>query len=513
VSPWAATLAEAFEDYTPYVVGLFFLLAIPVRIWAVDEHRRLKGIGLMILLHLLLVPVAGVLRAYQVGGYSEVRLLVLILGAVAVIRLISILLFVVALARIRIETPRLLREIIAASTSIVVIFALATHSGFNLSGIIATSAVLTAVVGLSLQDTLGNLMAGLALEMDRSFTVGDWIRVGDLVGKVLDIRWRSTRIETRNWETISIPNSMLVRTPFSILGKRRGSPVQQRRWIYFNVDFRYQPTDVIATVTEALTRVRIEGVAHDPPPNCIVVDLLESTARYAVRYWLTDLVRDDPTDSEIRTRLYFALKRAGIPLSIPAHAIFVTEETEERRADKAESEMRRRLEALSRAEFFHHLSEEDRRRLAKSLRYAPFAASEVMTRQGAEGHWLYIILDGEATVEVESEGFAQQVAKIGAGSFFGEMSLMTGAPRSATVRAVTDVECFRLDKGAFQELVKVRPELAEGVAEVLARRQVELAAVRSGLDAEAKARSLAERKSDLLGRIRRFFGLEDEAVG
>jgi CRP-like cAMP-binding protein len=87
------------------------------------------------------------------------------------------------------------------------------------------------------------------------------------------------------------------------------------------------------------------------------------------------------------------------------------------------------------------------------------------------------------------------------------MSLMTGAPRSATVVALTDVECYRLDKAAFQDILHARPELAEQIAGLLAHRSVELAAVREQLDHEAKARRLATEKVDLLAKIRGFFGL------
>src|SRR5262249_55575533 len=131
----------------------------------------------------------------------------------------------------------------------------------NLSGIIATSAVLTAVIGLAFQDTLGNIVGGLALELDDSVSVGDWIKVGDVVGKVTEVRWRYTAIETRNWETVILPNSLLVKGQVTILGQRQGQPHYWRRWVYFNVDFRFRPSDVIASVHGALRGITIENVA------------------------------------------------------------------------------------------------------------------------------------------------------------------------------------------------------------------------------------------------------------
>ncbi len=305
-----------------------------------------------------------------------------------------------------------------------------------------------------------------------------------------------------------VPNSMLVRNPFLVLGQRTGRPRLWRRWVCFNVDFRFTPGEVIHAVTEAVRAAPIELVAADPAPNCVLMDLHESYGRYAVRYWLMDLAVDDPTDSAVRTRIYFALRRAAIPLSIPAHAIFMTEESRERKVEKSEEEMERRSTALAHVDLFDHLSDGERQRLGASLRYAPFSKGEVMTRQGAEAHWLYMITDGEASVQVSvGDEMQKEVARLRAGNFFGEMSLMTGASRSATVVAATDVECYRLDKAAFQEIIREHPELAEKVAEILARRRVQLEAARENLDAEALRRRLALAEHDLLGRMRHFFGL------
>jgi CRP-like cAMP-binding protein len=401
---------------------------------------------------------------------------------------------------------RILQDLVVGAALLAATFALASKAGYNITGLIATSAVVTAVIGLSLQDTLGNTIGGLALQIDDSIHVGDWIKVGDVNGKVAEIRWRYTAVETRNGETVLIPNSLLMKNQVVVLGRRAGRPVQWRRWVYFNVDFRHQPSDVIAAVTEALA-APIERVSRDPLPQCILMGLEESFGRYAVRYWLTDLAVDDPTDSEVRTRIYFALTRAGIPLSIPAHAVFMTEDSKKRREQKTQGDLERRVAAIGCLGLFACLSEEDRALLAGRLRYAPFTKGEILTRQGAIGHWLYLVIEGEVAVRLSVDGEERQVAQLGSGSFFGEMSLMTGEPRSATVVALSDVECYRLDKRAFQDIMQRRPELAEPIAAILAERRVQLQAVKENLSAEARQRHLNEAKVDLLEKIRTFFQL------
>jgi len=236
--------------------------------------------------------------------------------------------------------------------------------------------------------------------------------------------------------------------------------------------------------------------------------MAESYGSYAVRYWLNDLAADDPTDSEVRQVIYFALERGGMKPALPAHAVFLTQETEDRAATKSQARLARRRKMLEVLPIFAPLSETEKQELASGMKYAPFARGEVMTKQGADAHWLYLLEEGRASVRVSDGVTEKEVAQLTDGSFFGEMSLLTGEPRSATVVAETEVECFRLDKAAFQSVIQKRPEVMKEVAALLASRRVTLAAAREGLDAETER---ARRTSDevaLLDRMMRFFRID-----
>jgi small-conductance mechanosensitive channel len=508
----SAIWAEAVQDRTLWVLGALVAFVVMAKVAAPLDKHLLKGPWVLAAIHLGLVPVAGILRFIQAGAHGTVHMTAVAFAALALVSTGTALLFGLLLPWVGVRTSRIFQDVATAAASIVVVFSVASRAGINISGLVATSAVLTAVIGFALKDTLGNVIGGLSLHTDKSIGIGDWIKVGDQVGRVVDIRWRYTAVETRNWETLIVPNSVLTTEKVMVLGRRRGEPIQWRRWVWFNVDYRTTPEQVIRTVQEALCAAPIPGVALDPPAHCILMDLHESYARYAARYWLTDLPADDGTDSVVRRRIYFAMQRAGIPFSMPGHAIFVTEETQ-RQTQLQEAEQARRFRALERVDLFKPLEEEDRVFLAERLRYAPFAPGEVLTRQGAEGHWLYLILEGEAAARVAGDdGADREVARLKAGQFFGEMALLTGEPRTATVVAVTGVECYRLDAEAFQEIIQKRPAIAEPVAEILARRRVELAAVKGDLDQEAQRRRLAAAKTDMLDKIRNFFGLaQDDA--
>lgn len=489
----------------------FILVALILFIYVPAERPRIKtsvilfGISFAGLISIAIILSSG--AATDHIAYRSAKWIALLAEGIAIVNLVSVFLFDVLLNAIHIRLPRILRDLLLASSYLVIAFILLSRSGFDLTGIVATSAVITAVIGFSLADTLGNIMGGMALQMEHTINVGDWVRIDQLEGRVKEIRWRQTSIETRDWDTIVFPNSFLMRGRVTLLGHRTDEARQHRQWVYFNVDFRYAPTDVIKAVEAALCAEPIPRVAREPAPHCLVMDFKDSYAAYAARYWLTDLAQTDPTDSLVRSRIYSALRRAGIPLSIPARSIFVTEETEKRRARKQGEEIDHRIEALKHVELFSKLTDEERRELAARLKVAPFVSGEALTKQGAEAHWLYIIIEGKAEVNVAVDGRTERVASIGEGDFFGEMGMMTGEPRKATVAALTDMLCYRLDKASFQEIIKHRPEIAEDISHLLASRGVELEAVREELSEEAKRLRMKKAQTDLLDRIREFFRL------
>jgi small-conductance mechanosensitive channel/CRP-like cAMP-binding protein len=503
-------VAEARDAYTPWTFGLLVVVAGLARVLPSARHQRLPGTYALFALHVLMLLVTAGLVLSGSGDESvrDARIVARILGLMALVGLGGALVFGVIVVQMRVSVPRILQDLIVGAVTVVVIVGVLTRMGVALGGLIPTAAVVSAVLGFSLQDTLGNTIGGLALQADGSIKVGDWVKVNDVVGKVSEIRWRYTAIETRNWETVLLPNSVLMKGPVIVLGRRVGQPEYWRRWVYFNVDFRHHPSTVIDAVTKALRDQPIERVSMTPPPNCVLMDLTESYGRYAVRYWLTDLAVDDPTDSLVRTRIMFALQRAEIPLSIPAHAVFVTEDNKKHKELKTQRDLQRRIDALHAVDLFAPLDDNDLLSLAQALHPAPFAAGEIITKQGAVAHWLYLVVHGEVAVKVAKDGLETEVARMSDGTFFGEMSLMTGEPRSATVVGVSDVDCYRLDAAAFKELVKRRPDIAKPIAQILAERRARTMLIEQDLDAEARARRQAEDERDLLSRMKSFFGLD-----
>lgn len=500
-------LYEALHQGTPVLLAVL-LLAIPLlrsAPGATQLQPRLRFVLLLVGFHTVLLPATGIADVLNAGVAKDLRLLGSVTGALAGACLAGLIVFGAIAPRLHLGIPRIVQDVLVAALGMFAVFGTASRAGVNLSGIVATGAVVTAVIGLALQDTLGNVVGGLALQLDSTIRVGDWIRVQDVVGRVVEIRWRSTSIETTNWETVILPNSLLTKSQVTVLGRRTGEAPRLRSAVTFSVDFRTPPPQVIETVLRALHSHPIENVAENPPLECVLVELGESAARYAVRFWLLDTGRDDPTDSLVRTRVYFALIRANIPLAIPAHAVFLTEDSIERREHKRETERARRISALSQIALLRDLSDGERAELADSLQRAPFAKGEVMTREGAAAHHLYLISKGQVSVRAQQGSQDREVAQLGPGEYFGEMSLLTGEPRSATVVALSEVECYRLDADAFRKLLERRGDLAEKMAAQLAERRVGLLSSREQLG--NRQQLVATHERDLLDKIRSFFRL------
>ena len=506
----------------PWLVFAGFALAVVVvagflRLVPRAPRRRLRRSVILLGFYAAVLVLGAALSWTSAPGLVVgLRIAGSVLQLLLVINLLAIGLFDLLLRALRIDYPDILHDVMVGAAYVVALGVLMHRAGVNLTSIVATSAVVTAVIGLSLQATLGNVVGGISLQLDDSINEGDWIELDNKTqGQVKKIRWRHTVIETRDWDTLIIPNGQLMTQSIRVLGKRSGEPVQRRMWVYFNVDFRFAPAEVIRVVEQALQGAPLEGVAREPRPHCLCHDMArdngDSVCYYAARYWLSNFAQNDSTNSLVRQRIYAALKRAQIPLAIPAKTIFVSQDDTEHRDRKRARELESHKAALAAIDLFANLSEDEQRTLAASARLAPFSAREVITRQGAKAHWLYVLLKGSAAVSVSAPGGEErQVAVLEAPNFFGEMALMTGQPREATVIAQGEVECLRVDRKDLEGIIQQRPEIASEISGVLATRRVELAAVREGLDSEAKSKRLSSERSRILHSIRDFFALHGE---
>ena len=481
-APWKGTLT---------VLTALLVLLVLRRFLDHDARGRVRMPAGFLVAALVFRASAWAAASAGSGSASVLGLLAVLCFVVGMVALVGLIVFDVVFRRH--PVPAVLRDL-AQFVVVLAIFAATLHQhGLDPISLVATGSVLTAVVGFALQGTIANVFAGLALPLEGEFTIGDWIEVGGHVGRIREIKWRSTALVTKDGDTVIVPNNLLITTSV----KNYSRPTTAHR-VAIRVGFhdRHAPNDVRAMVLDAVRRV--PGVLDEPPPDCLAVEFGDDSISYTVRFWIDGFVGADPIAAEVRTRLWYASRRAGFEMPSPSTTVVMQTAGME---DGAPA----RMKALDRVDLFGPLDRDCRAHVANGLRAQHFGAGEDIIRQDAPGDSLFIIDRGLVEVRVQVDGAHRSLAQLGPGKFFGEMSLMTGERRQATCTAVTDTVCYVLDQAAFRYVLDTRPSLAEDISTILAGRQGELTASRDDLSAEARLRRTRETRSRLLDAIRRAF--------
>lgn len=398
--------------------------------------------------------------------------------------------------------PRIFRDILQLLLYFGITMAGLHAAGVEPGSLLTTSALLTAVIGLSLQDTLGNVFAGLALQAQRPFDVGDWVQLAEStepLGRVVEINWRATRIATRDRIEVVVPNSVLARGAIRNLSKPTSL---LRRIIFLVAPYSVPPARVHEILLDAVSDT--PGVLPEPPPSCITDDFGADGVRYRLRFFLADIAGHRRIESTVRDRIWYAFERAGIDFPFPQRDIRVTVAPPEDQARAQARRVEQRFKSMRQVDLFASLADPELTVLAERVHTRGYAPAEVILREGDAGDELFVVEHGEVAIVIARGNEEIEVARLHTGQCFGEMSLMTGERRTATVRAVSECRLVVVGKSAFQDTLRTTPQLAERISALLATRQQELAARQaSAQDGAAPTSSSAA----LLRRIRAFFDL------
>ena len=354
--------------------------------------------------------------------------------------------------------------------------------------LLTTSAVGAVVIGFALQDTLGNAFSGLAIQIEKPFHVGDWVLVAGYEGRVHEVTWRATKLRTKTGNLVVLPNNVVSKEPITNFSE---PAIPTRLQIEVGVSYLCPPNEAKAAIQEALDRA--PSVLRSPAPDVVLVEFGDSAIVYRARFWVADFERDEPARDEVRAAIFYSFRRRQIEIPWP---IRVNYSRQDRPGDTPEGQ-RARAEVLATLDIFATLDEEQRMALAAG-RERLFADREVIVRQGEAGRSMFAILDGEVRVTVDPGH--REVGRLGRGTYFGEMSLLTGDPRAATVSALGDCTVLEIADRDLRPVAEAQPAIIERLGEVaLARRKV-LEATR---DQPAPA-GVGETPRSLSERIRRF---------
>lgn len=390
---------------------------------------------------------------------------------------------------------------------IIVLLILRAQYSLDIRPFITGSAILTAIIGLALQDTMGNLFSGLALHLSRPFEIGHWIQFGTMEGMVVKIDWRATTIKTRNEDFVTIPNSQLARVElinFSAPTTVHGNTVE------VGVRYEYPPNKIKRLMSEAA--MATEGVIKEITPVLHLDQYDNHSINYRMRFFVDDFRKAPVIRSAVMERLWYVFKRNNVEIPFPIRDVYIKEEK------KLQDDPGELINLLSRVDFLRNLNREELQDVAVRLKPLLFSKGENIISQGDKGETFYIIHRGAVHLTATNpygDIFMEKDMK--AGDFFGEISLLTGEPRSADITATCDTELLMLDREDFELLLRKYPDMDAKISENIADRQkftfeqMELSKQTSISEKEAreKARMRVESLShQLLGKIRNFFSIQ-----
>lgn len=472
------------------------LILVGLRASAEDRELRRDLEGALFLLSAFLVfRFVGWLAppTAPIGLLKALRVAWMLTFAFAVIRTsVAIGLRVVRL-RTRVTTPKILRNVIDFSLyALVAVPILQSQLAFDLTGLVATSAVLSVVIGLALQETLGNLFAGLSLQLQRPFQVGDFVTIGQHTGRVVQMAWRATRLETGRRESITVPNSLVAKEAVQNYS-RAAQPIGTD--IYLGLSYDAPPNTVKALALEVMKEISL--VLKDPPPLCRTWAYEDAAIRYQLRYFVASFTDADLAKEEILSRLWYRLRRASIELPFPQRTLQVRPES--LRAAQEAAQINQLLRSV---DLFKPMAPQDVERLGQQVVSRTFGKGERILTQGAEGDTFYLIASGE--VSVRTGKHQVEVARLRRGQYFGEMSLLTGEMRSATVVAEEDSVLLELARPVFARLFAEQPVLAKQLSSLLAERRSQL---RTLSEPASPPLDSAPEAGRILNRLRHIFGL------
>jgi small-conductance mechanosensitive channel/CRP-like cAMP-binding protein len=394
------------------------------------------------------------------------------------------------------DTSNILRDLISLILyAAVVVGVLAADFQVNVYSLVASVGVLGVVIGFAVQQTLGDIFSGLALQLQRPFDHGDWVRSGQFLGRVQSVGVRSTTMITRNNERLEIPNSAIAKEALTNYGT---PPVCDE--ISIGITYNEPPNRVREVILKVMSDV--PHVLLEPSPEVLAWEYGDWAIKYRIKYWIADYGLQEEIRNGLLTSLWYTLRRNNMEIPFPTQTLDVrTPKISRRPQVEFENEIIRELRQI---DFLGNLADEEMRLLVPNVQVHEFGAGETLFSQGDVGDTMYIIRRGRVEVLGRTDnGMKRSIAVLARPQIIGEAGMMTGEPRNATCRAQTDVEVLELNRESFSELFKQHPEAVEQISEVIANRASE----RKELLRESVGDGVIARRNWWVAKVRQIFDI------
>jgi CRP-like cAMP-binding protein len=382
--------------------------------------------------------------------------------------------------------------------ALLLVLSLGYHAERELKGLLAGSGILAIILGFATQNLFGGIIAGMSLQISRPYKVGDWLQIQDRFAEVMEINWRSTRMRTNDGIYLDIPNNEIVRG--TIINLHYPTQMHAMR-LRVGADYHVAPNRVKDALARAAAAA--EGVMPEPPPKIYVMDFAESAVLYEIKFWMGNHSAYNDICDAIRTNIWYEFKRQRITIPFPIRTLHLERAAPRPQEEHAEAQAILRGEPL-----FDCMDDSQLASVLKRAHLNHFGRGERVIEEGAEGDSMFILLRGSARVSVAKNGTSIAVGVLRSGDCFGEMSLLTGEPRTATVRAEGDCEVLEISKSIMAEVLRQAPQCLDQLSELLAKRKLETEGiVKDATKPHDQGMKEREYRASFLQRLRTVFEL------
>lgn len=421
-------------------------------------------------------------------------------GALLVSRLIlALLLNPFSRSRTGQDTPAILVNCIYACVFVAAGF-MSVHYVLEkpVGALMATSGLVTLIIGLAIRDMIADFFSGLAINFERPYSIGDWIELEPgLVARVTELNWRSTRLITLSERTVIVPNNNFAARQFVNYSLPRRS---YRESLSITLNYTADPERIENILQSAISATR--GLMEDGSHNVRIKNFTERGVEYEIRFWIDDLASKVGLKHKLAANVLRYLNQAGVSIPYQQQDVLITHDRRARQERRIDA---KRL--LSRIDWLEPLQEHELSQLAEVAKPHDFSKGTIIFNEGEDGDSLYLVVEGIANVRTGTNGSSKTVGKIEPGQALGEMSVLTGAPRRATVIADTDVHALSIHRLDLEPILRARPQIAQELGNMMA---VRVHAMRASQDHPGSGRAMNDDHSlakQLANKISHFFGI------
>ena len=468
--------------------------------------KRRAGVRLGLLFQLFCLTLAfyAALSFYGVtaGWRNHAGAVAFLLSAAFVVALLDRYLWEGYFEKTRRTTiPQFLRQVIALFIYLIALL-LVLSIGYNaqseLKGLLAGSGIAAIIIGFATQDLFGGIISGIALQISKPYKVGDWLHIEERFAEVMEINWRSTRLRTNDGIYLDVPNYRIARG--TIVNLHYPTQVHAMR-LRVGADYDVPPNRVKDALYRAATSA--EGVLPDPPTKVFVMDFADSAVIYEIKFSMGNHRAYNDVCDAIRTNIWYEFKRQQITIPFPIRTLHL------QRGAKRIGDSRGEARAILRSEpVFNCMDDTQLETVLQNSQIHRYGRGERVIQEGDAGDSMFIMLRGTAAVSIAKNGAGIRVGVMRAGDCFGEISLLTGEPRTATVRAEADCEVLEISKPVMAEVLRESPECLSGLSELLAKRKLEgEGIVKDATQPHDQEKKESEFRASFLQRLRTVFEL------